>query len=390
MELLSIALEKRLRSFGLTANEVKLYTYVLQKNGSTISEVAKKMGISSTNVYPISQSLMKKGLVEAELNRPVRFYALALDKALDILIMQHQAKLLNEVRVLQDVKEDMIKSYRSLKLGDEGVHREVERFQILKGGTIPSRLLASLDNVDKIICLFLSKQTFIDLNKTDFMTKLMDSLKDKRFQAKFLLDEDFKNLDIENGNVKFIKTKEINDFIVIDGRELFYYLYPSKSTVENTVLWTNLQSLSTIFHNMFEMRWETLQMESTPEIIDSQSYESFVAMKKSIRELFSVCSLKHKKLITGISGIQHKFDAVIQSGTKIIAVDFIFSQNLISILQILPFYVKIYDLKGLLSKSILFLSCEPDNEAEKFIKDRKIVVKILKNNYFQILSTANT
>lgn len=377
MESISI-LEKQLRPLGLTANEVRLYTYLLYKGGSMISEISKKMGISSTNTYPITESLMKKGLVESMFTRPVKFYAIALDKALDILIMQQQARLSNMINTMQEIKKDTINKYQSLRLDEKEEKVGVEKFQVLREGLVTSKLLTSLKNVHKTLYLFLSKQRFIDLDKTEFMSKLMDSSKKNEFQAKFLLDERLKNLNIETREVKFININDMNDFILVDDRELFYYLDSKKTTMENSVLWTNLQSMTKIFHNMFEQQWKTVQSEQPPEIIRSQKHQNFIAMKKDIIKLFSFLGFKHEKdFITGISGIPHNFDMLLQTGTEIIGIDFIFSQSPVTIMQILSFYVKIYDLKGLLSKPILILSHEPNDDTKRFIEDRKITCSTL-------------
>ncbi len=367
-------LEKPLRAFGLTPSEIRLYTYLLYKGASTVSEISKRMGIVPTNIYPMTQSLMKKGLIGSTLTRPVKFFSVGLDKALEALMTQRRAHLLDEVEAMQKVKKDIMYKYQSLRPEKERQENEDEvgKFQILRIGVSASRLLAALNNIRKTLSLCLSKQVFIDLDKRDFMTRLMDSLGEKRFQARFLLDEKLGNLTVERGEVRFSRTSDINSFILVDDRELYYYLDSQRSGTENAVLWTNMQSLTKIFYNIFELSWKTSGSESSQETVESREHQNFALKKEDFEKLFSICGLKHEKdSIKGISGIPHSFDLLLQAGINTITIDLISPQEPVTIAQILPFCVKEYDLRGL-SNPILILGREPSDEVKRFLRDRKI------------------
>lgn len=318
---------------------------------------------------------MKKGIIEATFTRPVKLYAVSLNDALDILIMQRKQLLLGDIRALQNIKETITSNWAGLKL-DEFMPREIERFQILQGGAVYSKLLALLDNISGSLSLFMSKRNFLDLYKTDFMDKLVESLRKKRFRAMFLLDEDL-DIDIEKEvEVKQLGTTYMNDFILIDGKTLFYYLNSPSSTDEKTVLWTTLSSFAKMFQNIFEIHWKALYTKQPPETAE---YQNFITMKENVIRLFSICGIKHgKNVITGLSGVQHRFDVLLQTDTKNTAIDFIFSQKPIDTLQILPFYIKTYDLKGRISNSILFVNSKLDDDAKKFTQEHNINIKILK------------
>ena len=152
---------------------------MLSKGKSTISELSRRLLITPANVYPVTKTLMKKGIIEATFTRPVKLYAVPLNDALDILIMQRKQLLLGDIRALQNIKETITSNWAGLKL-DEFMSREIERFQILQGGAVYSKLLALLDNISGSLSLFMSKRNFLDLYKTNFMDKLVESLRKKK------------------------------------------------------------------------------------------------------------------------------------------------------------------------------------------------------------------
>ena len=55
--------EKALQEFGLTANESKVYLFLLGSGTSTISEIADKIAIHRVNIYDLLKRLTEKGLV---------------------------------------------------------------------------------------------------------------------------------------------------------------------------------------------------------------------------------------------------------------------------------------------------------------------------------------
>ncbi len=65
--------ESFLQELGLSEKEAKVYLALLQFDRSTINELAKKTGVNRTTVYPVLETLEKKGLV-SEVNEEKKTY----------------------------------------------------------------------------------------------------------------------------------------------------------------------------------------------------------------------------------------------------------------------------------------------------------------------------
>ena len=252
-----ISLETALSKFGLCMNEMRIYGFLLRNGESKVSKIARNLKVSPTNVYPLVKTLMNRGFVESTFTNPVRLHAVPLSEALGMFITQRRIILSREINSLEKSKANIIaKSVAKYNTRVEAEKAETETFQILKGGSIYSKLLTSLDKTSKNLCLFMSKQNFVELYNSEFLDNLTKRIEDKGVWAVFLLDESLRNMDVERAGakVRFMHTKEANtnDFFVFDEKEVFYYLDKPTASKGTTVLWTTLPSLVMIFKNVFK------------------------------------------------------------------------------------------------------------------------------------------
>lgn len=68
--------ESFLEEIGLSEKEAKIYLALLQVDSSTIHDIAEKTDINRTTVYPVLESLEKKGLVsEVQVGKKVSYVA---------------------------------------------------------------------------------------------------------------------------------------------------------------------------------------------------------------------------------------------------------------------------------------------------------------------------
>ncbi len=68
--------EKFLQDLGLSEKEAKVYVSLLQVERGSINELAEKTGINRTTVYPVLETLSKKGLVsEAHEGKKITYQA---------------------------------------------------------------------------------------------------------------------------------------------------------------------------------------------------------------------------------------------------------------------------------------------------------------------------
>ena len=95
-----------LTDFGLTKKEAELYLFLAKYEVLTGGEIAKRTKIARSLVYRILKSLQNIGLVEPTLETPVRFIALSLEKAIDLIIKTKQEEALQVQRLKKSSLED--------------------------------------------------------------------------------------------------------------------------------------------------------------------------------------------------------------------------------------------------------------------------------------------
>ena len=79
-------LKQELSNFDLTANQSKVYIFLGKYGSKTAPEVCKALKIARTETYQLLASLQKKGIVSATFGHPIKFSALALNKAIKTLV----------------------------------------------------------------------------------------------------------------------------------------------------------------------------------------------------------------------------------------------------------------------------------------------------------------
>lgn len=92
---------KELQQFGLSKNEVVVYTYLLEQGISTPPQIAKGTAITRTNCYHLLQSLKEKGLIESHIQGKRKTYV-ASDP--DSLLRAHDKKREALIHVVPDLR----------------------------------------------------------------------------------------------------------------------------------------------------------------------------------------------------------------------------------------------------------------------------------------------
>jgi sugar-specific transcriptional regulator TrmB len=81
--------ENLLRTLGLTASEIAVYTAVLASGGVTPVALAKLAGVKRTTAYSIARSLIEKGLlVEDSTRRPRVFRSATPEQVLELVHLE--------------------------------------------------------------------------------------------------------------------------------------------------------------------------------------------------------------------------------------------------------------------------------------------------------------
>lgn len=96
-------LEKYLIEIGLSEKESQLYLALLQVDSESIQDLAKRTGINRTTVYPVLETLEKKGLVsEIQIGKKVEYMA-APPERLETFVERQKVVLEERSERLKDI-----------------------------------------------------------------------------------------------------------------------------------------------------------------------------------------------------------------------------------------------------------------------------------------------
>ncbi len=77
-------IEETLARFGLLKNEIKVYLYLARAGEKKAGEIAEAIALHRTETYRILRDLEKKGILFSVFEKPLKFTAVPLDKAIDL------------------------------------------------------------------------------------------------------------------------------------------------------------------------------------------------------------------------------------------------------------------------------------------------------------------
>ena len=124
-EQIIIALKEKLRDFGLTKNESKIYIYLSKVGPQKAIKISVDENIPRTEAYHLLSNLENKGIVIPSIQKPTRFAAVEIEKAIESII-ENQLKKIEELKLL---KEDMVDLWRSFEKMSNYSKAEVSKFE---------------------------------------------------------------------------------------------------------------------------------------------------------------------------------------------------------------------------------------------------------------------
>ncbi len=122
---LVLALQERLRDFGLTKNESKIYIFLSKHGPKKPIEISREEKIPRTETYHLLSSLEAKGVITPSIQRPTIFSALTIEKAIESVLYNQQEKI-DDLKIL---KYEMIKLWNSFQNMRNFTKPEISKFE---------------------------------------------------------------------------------------------------------------------------------------------------------------------------------------------------------------------------------------------------------------------
>jgi sugar-specific transcriptional regulator TrmB len=161
-------IEETLSRFGLLKNEIKVYLYLARVGEKKAGEIAEAISLHRTETYRILRDLEKKGILFSVFEKPLKFTAIPLDKAIDLLVDAQKMK----IKLLEKEKASLVELWLSLpQLKVEDVKKEL--FQMLEGEQqVVLKANELLEKTEKEFQIFAPADYLAQLYYSDFTDKL--------------------------------------------------------------------------------------------------------------------------------------------------------------------------------------------------------------------------
>src|SRR5665647_987186 len=252
-------IEETLTRFGLLKNEIRVYMNLARTGEKKAGEIAESISLHRTETYRILRDLEKKGIVFSIFGKPLKFTAVRLDKAIDLLVDAEKIK----IKLLEQEKTSLVKLWLSMPQPKVETAKK-ELFQMLEGDQqVLMKANELLEKTGEKFQVFASGDYLSELYYNDFSDKLKNQADkvevtmvtdDSQKSAYFLsqmkwLSEPHKIADDEN----------LPCFMISDNKEVMIAFHEkdsedkddSKKKYRTAAIWTNYTALVNTLQVLF-------------------------------------------------------------------------------------------------------------------------------------------
>ncbi|MGI0011099.1 MAG: TrmB family transcriptional regulator [Nitrosopumilaceae archaeon] len=250
-------LKDQLSTFGLTANQCKVYIFLGKYGSKTAPEVCKALKLPRTETYHLLTTLQNKGIVSATFQHPIRFSALPLNKAVWVLVNAEKER----VRSLETQEKDIVELWNMIPdfHAAEPTETEEDKFQMLQGSNqIHGKIKEMINNAKEEFLALGSEKDFLKLYHSDFLSPLDNAEVDLKLltsstdRTMYIFDE------VDRNKVKRLPEgiQENLCFMIRDDNELLFFMKnASQSEQQIMAMWTNSSAMINSMKLLFNYIW---------------------------------------------------------------------------------------------------------------------------------------
>ena len=267
-------IEDVLSKFGLLKNEIRVYLYLARVGTKKASEIAEAISLQRTETYRILRDLEQKRILFSIFENPLKFTAVPLDKAIDLLVDEKKMK----IRLLEREKESLIELWGSVPRVDVQ-KTEKELFQRIDGEqSVILKAQELLEKTERKFEVFVPNEHLAQLYYHEFTDKLrskMDKidvmlLAEDSPKTHFFIDQ----LDWPRQNCGIIEEHNLPCFMVSDEKEVLISFQEEdvkgeagyKKKVKTAAIWTNYSAFIWTYRSLFsKLKRDNQLTEQTAE-----------------------------------------------------------------------------------------------------------------------------
>ena len=252
-------IEETLSKFGLLKNEIRVYMYLARAGEKKAGEIAESISLHRTETYRILRDLEKKGIVFSIFEKPLKFTAVQMDKAIDLLVDAEKIK----IRLLEQEKTSLVNLWLSMPQPKVETAKK-ELFQMLEGDQqVLMKANELLEKTKEKFQVFASGDYLSELYYNDFF----DKLKSQAYKVEItMVTDNSQKSAYFMGQMKWLsKTHKIDNnenlpcFMISDNKEVVIAFHEkdgydkddSKKKYRTAAIWTNYSALVNTLQVLF-------------------------------------------------------------------------------------------------------------------------------------------
>ena len=272
-----LTIEETLARFGLLKNEIKVYLYLARAGEKKAGEIAEAISLHRTETYRILRDLEKKGILFSVFEKPLKFTAVPLDKAIDLLVDAQKMK----IKLLEKEKTNIVELWLSMpQVKIEKTKKEL--FQMLEGEQqVLLKAIELLERTEKEFQIFASDEYLAQLFYSDFTDKLKQKQDDLNItlltenspKSNFFIEQ----MEWPKSKLCVVDAQSLPCFMISDKKELLIAFHENDVTSESgdkkkfrtAAIWTNYSAfvwtLQMLFTKLLETEKSSPDEYGTPE-----------------------------------------------------------------------------------------------------------------------------
>ncbi len=252
-------IEETLSRFGLLKNEIKVYLHLARAGEMKAGEIAEAISLHRTETYRILRDLEKRGVVFSIFEKPLKFTAVPLDKAIDLLVDAQKIK----IKLLEQEKTSLVELWQSMPQ-PKVANAKKELFQMLEGEQqVLMKANELLERTEKEFQIFASADYLAQLYYSDFSDKLKNQA--DKVNVTLVTDNSLKSAYFLGQLEWLSESHRISDdqslpcFMISDNKEVLITFHEKdtandedvKKKDKTTAIWTNYNAFIKVLRMLF-------------------------------------------------------------------------------------------------------------------------------------------
>ena len=251
-------------TFGLTANQVKVFFYLGKVGHRSASDIAKAVDIPRSETYHLLTALQNKGIVSATFEHPIKFSVLPIQEAIHVLVSTETERL-KKLKKSGPILEKLWEKIPGFT-ADSNTEPE-EKFQVLQGGNqVNSKIFDMILNAKNQCRIFGSEKDMIKFYHANFFEALNEHGIDYKILSPVSKKSQyiFKNMDKTKIKELCSTVKDNLCFLIKDDDEVLFFIKNSTgSNREMRAICTNSETIIYSKSLLFNNYWSNESREDS-------------------------------------------------------------------------------------------------------------------------------